>query len=321
MPEMEDSRLHLELRREEPVVERRSRPVFARTEPPDYPRGLGAMLGDRLQTARQRADTDIGGYDERCLSCTMLWTPVPNRRSMTLRGDTLDRTELRNADIVFRATLETMSRGVVVARIGGKVKRKDFVRHEEQIMLKKKKLDDFRQELDQACEWLNIDRGRAREYVRLLKDFGRGEHGPEHLLAYYEADEIVQLFELWGNDIGRFPGLQARLKQACAKGPAMTEDEKTSNSSNKPRNDAFGYLMAGKFLKAGISVGTVDGIRAGLIGRYLSGPELWFQSKLQSPSFAVSFRMSTSRVARQIVHQSPQHRKKTSTRLRSKNTE
>ena len=57
------------------------------------------------------------------------------------------------------------------------------------------------------------------------------------------------------------------------------------------------------------------------IGRYLSGPELWFQSKLQSPSFAVSFRMSTSRVARQIVHQSPQHRKKTSTRLRSKNTE
>ena len=60
---------------------------------------------------------------------------------------------------------------------------------------------------------------------------------------------------------------------------------------------------------------------AAVIGRYLSGPELWFQSKLQSPSFAVSFRMSTSRVARQIVHQSPQHRKKTSTRLRSKNTE
>ena len=54
-------------------------------------------------------------------------------------------------------------------------------------------------------------------------------------LAYYEADEIVQLFELWGNEICRFPGLNAKLEQACAKGPAMTEDEKTSNSSNKPR--------------------------------------------------------------------------------------
>ena len=197
-------------------------------------------------------------------SCVMLWIAVPNRRSMTVRGDRLDRTELRDADIVVvRATPETMCRGVVVARFRGKLKRKDFVHHEEQLMLKEKKLDDFRQELEQACKWLNIDRGRAREYVRLLEDFGRGEHGPEHLLAYYEADEIVQLFELWGNDIGRFPGLKPRLEQACAKGPAMTEDEKTSNSSSKPRNDAFGFLMAGKFKKAGISVSTVDGIRAG----------------------------------------------------------
>ena len=130
-------------------------------------------------------------------------------------------------------------------------------------MLKKKNVDDFRRELEQACKWLNIDRGRARGYARLLEEFGRGERGSEHVLAYYEADEIVQLFDLWGNDVDRFPGLKARLEQACAKGPAMTEDEKTSNSSNKPRNDAFGYLMAGKFRKAGISVSTVDGIRAG----------------------------------------------------------
>ena len=130
-------------------------------------------------------------------------------------------------------------------------------------MLKKKNVDDFREELEQACMWLNIGRGRARDYVRLLEEFRRGERAPEHVLAYYEADEIVRLFELWGNDIDRFPGLKARLEQACAKGPAMTEDEKTSNSSNKPRNDAFGYLMAGKFRKAGIWVSTVDGIGTG----------------------------------------------------------
>ena len=74
----------------------------------------------------------------------------------------------------------------------------DFEHHEEQLMLKKKNVDDFRQELEQACKWLNIDRGRARDYVRLLEEFRRGERGPEHVLAYYEADEIVQLFELWG---------------------------------------------------------------------------------------------------------------------------
>ena len=67
MPEMEDSRPHLELRREEPVVERRSRPAFPRVSPPDNPREHGAMLGERLQAARERAETDIGGYDERRL--------------------------------------------------------------------------------------------------------------------------------------------------------------------------------------------------------------------------------------------------------------
>ena len=185
---------------------------------------------------------------------------MPNRLSMTVRGDRMDRTGLQDGYmVVVRAMPEPMCRGVVVARFLDKVTRKDFVHHEEQLMLKKKKLDEFRQELEQACKWLNIDRGRARVYVRLLEEFGRGQRGPEHDLAYYEADEIVQLFELWGNDIGRFPGLKARLAQACAKGPVMTEDEKTSNSSNKPRNDAFGYLMAGKFKKAGISVSTVDG--------------------------------------------------------------
>ena len=58
-----------------------------------------------------------------------------------------------------------------------------------------------------------------------------------------------------------------------------------------------------------------------LIGRYLSGLELWFQSKLQSPSFAVPLRMSTSRIARQIINQSSQRREKTSAPLRRKSTE
>ena len=67
MPEAEDGRPHLELRREEPIVERRPRGGFARVLPPDDPRRHGALLGERLRSARQRAETDLGGYDDRSL--------------------------------------------------------------------------------------------------------------------------------------------------------------------------------------------------------------------------------------------------------------
>ena len=67
MPEMDDSRPHLELRREEPVVERRSGNGFGGVSPPEDPERHGAILGERLQAARQNAETDVGGYDERLL--------------------------------------------------------------------------------------------------------------------------------------------------------------------------------------------------------------------------------------------------------------
>ena len=67
MPDMEDSRPHLELRREEPVVDRRPRRGGGGVSPPADPEGHGAFLGERLQAARQSAEKDIGGYDERLL--------------------------------------------------------------------------------------------------------------------------------------------------------------------------------------------------------------------------------------------------------------
>ena len=67
MAEPENSHPHLELRREEPVTERRPRRGFAPAEPPDDPRRHGAILGSRLRTARAAAEEDLGGYDERRL--------------------------------------------------------------------------------------------------------------------------------------------------------------------------------------------------------------------------------------------------------------
>ena len=67
MADPENSHPHLELRREEPVTQRRPRRGFARTEPPENPRRHGEILGDGLRAARRAAEEDLGGYDERRL--------------------------------------------------------------------------------------------------------------------------------------------------------------------------------------------------------------------------------------------------------------
>ena len=72
----------------------------------------------------------------------------------------------------------------------------------------------------------------------------------------------MDVLELWAHRIHQFPGLKAKVQAACRKEPILTDDEKTSNSGNRPRNDLFVYLMAGKFLAAGISVDCIDGIRS-----------------------------------------------------------
>lgn len=129
--------------------------------------------------------------------------------------------------------------------------------------LKKQTTDAFVQKLKRACHWLDIGHGRTRDYVRLLEEFDSApRRSDQHVLAYFESCEIVELLELWEHRIHQFAGLKAKLQIACGKGPILTDDENTSNSGNKPRNDLFVYLMAGKFLAAGISVESIDGICA-----------------------------------------------------------
>ena len=130
-------------------------------------------------------------------------------------------------------------------------------------MLKKQTTDAFVHALKRACHWLDIGQGRTRDYVRLLEAFDSvPRRSDEHVLAYYESCEIADILELWEHRIRQFPGLKTKLQAACRKGPVLADDEKTSNSGNKPRNDLFVYLVAGKFLAAGISVDTINGICA-----------------------------------------------------------
>lgn len=57
-----------------------------------------------------------------------------------------------------------------------------------------------------------------------------------------------------------FPGFKQKIKAVSSGGPILQEDEKPDISSNRPRNDAFVYLLAGKLIRAEVKVIDVDGI-------------------------------------------------------------
>jgi hypothetical protein len=116
--------------------------------------------------------------------------------------------------------------------------------------------------LSAACDWIGIQRGRAVQYVRLIREFYEGsvERSREHILAYNESCEITTIHELWTPHINSFPGLHEKIRSTFSKGPLLCEDENTQASSNKARNDAFVYLLAGKLLKASVAVVAVEGI-------------------------------------------------------------
>lgn len=118
-------------------------------------------------------------------------------------------------------------------------------------------------QLAAACDWLEIDRGRAARYGELIRElFEDDARSREHILAFSESCEVVDLFELWKARVTEFPGLAERMRAVLRKGPLLREEENPAASSNRPRNDAFGYLVAGRLLAADVPVVAVDGINA-----------------------------------------------------------
>lgn len=123
---------------------------------------------------------------------------------------------------------------------------------------------NFRQQLailESACRWLSIPSGRAHDYQRLIKEFWEGRpRTEEHIFVHNESYEIVDLYEVWNQHADHFPGLKGKIAAAVGGGPILTQNERASTSSNRPRNDAFVYLFAGELIQAGIEVVAVDGI-------------------------------------------------------------
>ena len=129
--------------------------------------------------------------------------------------------------------------------------------------LEKELMPEYQKKLKDTCTWLGIQQGRATQYVRLLDESGQERQSGEQIMSYYESHEIVELYELWRERVGAFPGLKDKIRRACQKGQVLSDDERESSSNNRSRNDAFGFLVAGNFLAAGISVVSVDGMAAG----------------------------------------------------------
>jgi hypothetical protein len=129
--------------------------------------------------------------------------------------------------------------------------------------LKKAHYTDHLQSLQAACEWMNIERGRAARYGRLIREFfADGSRSREHILAHNESWEITDIYELWEASTNNFPGLKQKIKAVFSGGPVLREDERPDTSSNRPRIDAFVYLLAGKLIRAGVKVIAIDGIAA-----------------------------------------------------------
>ena len=128
-------------------------------------------------------------------------------------------------------------------------------------MLKIFRSEEHASQLEAACQWLDISKGRASQYIKLNVEFERTcARSEEQLLAYFESYDLVELYKVWGTRAGDFPDLKEKLRGVYKKGPVLSDDEKPSANSNRPRNDSFGLLMAGRFLAAGIPLVEVDGI-------------------------------------------------------------
>jgi hypothetical protein len=121
--------------------------------------------------------------------------------------------------------------------------------------------------LEEAIEWLGTSQGRASAYERVLKEFFEEDmRSREHVLAYSESCEVVDMHRLWETRADSYPGLREKIRDALSKGPLLREDEKPRRSSNRARNDAFVYLLAGRIIRAGITVTAIEGTVAGDVG-------------------------------------------------------
>ncbi|MGE0473829.1 MAG: hypothetical protein AB7P17_09370 [Nitrospirales bacterium] len=72
--------------------------------------------------------------------------------------------------------------------------------------------------------------------------------------------DILDIYECWKIHERDFPGIKDKIRSVIEKGPILSEDENIVLNNNRPRNDLFVYLFAGRLIQAGIPILSIDGI-------------------------------------------------------------
>jgi len=118
-------------------------------------------------------------------------------------------------------------------------------------------------DLERACRWFGVSKGRSLRYRRLIEEFFRQDKRTrEHVLVYNESFEITELYRLWEAHVARFRGLKERMRNCLEKGPILREDERENPVTNRWRDHLFEYFLAGKLINGSVPVVVVDGIVA-----------------------------------------------------------
>ena len=114
--------------------------------------------------------------------------------------------------------------------------------------------------LDEALLWVGLEHGRAATYKKLMIECINGQRSNSHWFAFFQAMEILGVYDGWVKEAECFPGLKDRIAFVLKKGAILPEQE--GLNSNRPRNDGFVYMLASKlFHGPKVPILSVDGFR------------------------------------------------------------
>lgn len=110
----------------------------------------------------------------------------------------------------------------------------------------------------EVSRWAAVNTGRLQRTLHLASEcYEKGLISRDHIYAFQELCEIIELYRLWKQRVHGYSGLLQKMRTALKKGPPIREDE-TKNSSHA-RNNLFTYYLAGRLLRSGNNVVVIDG--------------------------------------------------------------
>ena len=119
--------------------------------------------------------------------------------------------------------------------------------------------DEFFQDMKEACRWVKVQSGRATHYLKAINTFKQEECLTADLeMLVYECFDLVEIYRVWREKVGCFPGLKQLIERIFKKGSDLTDEHDSQKSADHSRNHAFSVLMAGRFQQAGFCLLQVE---------------------------------------------------------------